>query len=105
MDAAGLIRTARLRAGLTLRELAVAADTSHSAISAYESGAKVPNVATLNRIVAGAGFGLEVDLVDRRTDRRDSSVHRGRELEQVLELAEQFPASHHSDPEYPVFGR
>lgn len=105
MNAAELIRSARRRAGLTLRELAAAADTSHSAISAYESGAKVPNVATLNRIVAGAGLELDVQLVERAVGPRADDGDRGAELEAVLELAEQFPARHDPNLNYPVFGR
>ena len=55
----GLLRSARLQAGLTLRQLAAAAHTSHSTLAAYETGAKCPTVETLNRIVEAAGFRLE----------------------------------------------
>jgi transcriptional regulator with XRE-family HTH domain len=62
MDAAGTVRTARRRAGLSLRQLARSARTSHSTLSAYESGKKVPSLATLARIVSAAGFALDLEL-------------------------------------------
>lgn len=86
MDAAQLLRTARLQAGLTLRQLAAAAHTSHSTLAAYETGAKCPTVETLNRVVEAAGFRVEGTLA-RRADQFDHTA-RGRELADVLELAE-----------------
>ena len=86
MDAARLIRSARLQAGLTLRQLAAAAHTSHSTLAAYETGAKCPTVETLNRIVEAAGFRIESRL-GRPAERFDHDA-RGRELADVLELAE-----------------
>jgi transcriptional regulator with XRE-family HTH domain len=86
MDAARLLRSARLQAGLTLRQLAAAAHTSHSTLAAYETGAKCPTVETLNRIVEAAGFRVEGNLA-RRADLFDHDA-RGRELADVLELAE-----------------
>ena len=92
MDAADLIRDARGRAGLTIRQLALRAGTSHSAIAAYESAAKAPGGPTLERILQSCGFGLWVELVPLAPfeDRQE----RGRELLDVLELAEQFRARH-----------
>jgi len=83
---------ARNRAGLSLRELGRLAGTSHSTLSAYESGDKVPTVGTLARIVRAAGFALDLELspVAVVPDR----AARGRELVEVLELAERFPARH-----------
>ena len=91
MDAARLLRSARLRAGLTLRQLAAAAQTSHSTLAAYETGAKCPTVETLNRIVLAAGFRIEGHL----TPEADPFDHadRGRELADVLELAEVLSAA------------
>jgi transcriptional regulator with XRE-family HTH domain len=86
MDAARLVRSARLGAGLTLRQLAAAAHTSHSTLAAYETGAKCPTVETLNRIVEAAGFRLEGRLCPA-AERFDRDA-RGRELADVLELAE-----------------
>jgi transcriptional regulator with XRE-family HTH domain len=95
MTSAKVLREARGRAGLSLRELAGLAGTSHSTLSAYENGAKVPSVATLERILRAAGFALEVELVPRRDA--------GRELERVLELAGHFPARHSTTLDLPVF--
>ena len=103
VDAAATLRRARLRSGLTLRALAARAETSHSALSAYESGRKVPTVETFDRIVRAAGFDLGVELtpsvggLDREA--------RGRELAEVLDLAEQFPARHTEKLDFPVFPR
>jgi transcriptional regulator with XRE-family HTH domain len=55
MEAATVLRRARRRSRLTLRELAGRAGTSHATLSAYEAGRKVPTVATLDRIVRAAG--------------------------------------------------
>ena len=103
MDAATILRRARLRAGLSLRALAARADTSHSTLSAYENGRKVPSVATLDRIVRACGYELDVAFAPAvgGSDR----TARGRELAAVLELAEQFPARHTPTLELPVFGR
>jgi len=103
VNAAQVIRSARTQAGLTLRELAVRAGTSHSAIAAYESGSKSPSASTVDRIVAAAGFALDRELRPRmRGDRR---LGRGAELAAVLELAAEFPARHSSKLMFPVFGR
>lgn len=105
MDAAALLQTARTNAGLTLRELAARANTSHSTLSAYEHGAKTPSVDTFDRIIRAAGFSLDGHLARRvRIDPR-TGLRRGEELAAVLELAAQFPARHHDDLRFPVFGR
>jgi transcriptional regulator with XRE-family HTH domain len=103
MDAAAILRRVRRRAGLTLRALAARAETSHSTLSAYETGRKVPTVDTLARIVRAAGYELAVELTPAvgGADR----AARGRELAAVLELAEQFPARHAAVLEFPVFPR
>ena len=103
MNAARTLRDARRRSGLSLRELARRAGTSHATISAYESGRVVPAVDTLDRIVRAAGFSIAADL-ERRVDPSDDGA-RGRELVEVLELAAQFPARHAPTLEMPVFGR
>jgi transcriptional regulator with XRE-family HTH domain len=92
VDAARVISDARRRAGLTIRDLARRAQTSHSAVSAYESGAKAPNTATLERIVEACGFNLKSELVPRGPF--EDRVARGREIQRVLELAEEFPTEH-----------
>lgn len=103
MNAARLIRTARLRAGLTLRQLASRAATSHSTLAAYEQGRTTPTVDTLDRVLRAAGYAADVEL-SLRMDDGDRQA-RGRELIEVLELAAMFPARHERDPEFPIFGR
>ncbi|MET0909998.1 MAG: helix-turn-helix transcriptional regulator [Ilumatobacteraceae bacterium] len=105
MDAASMIRTARRRAGLTLRELGERAQTSHSTLSAYESGRTIPNVDTLDRVLRAAGFAADVSLQHRVGTGRDGRIARGRELMEVLELAEMFPARHEPTLTFPKFGR
>ncbi|MHB8670443.1 MAG: helix-turn-helix domain-containing protein [Acidimicrobiales bacterium] len=60
--AGALIELARIRASLSQVELARRARTSQTAISAYESGAKVPSLETLERILGAAGFDLRMSL-------------------------------------------
>jgi transcriptional regulator with XRE-family HTH domain len=102
MDAAATLRTARRRAGLSLRELATRAGTSHATLSAYEQGHKAPSVATFARVLRAAGFDAAVTLDPAvgGSDPRD----RGRELKEALELAAMFPARHHRSLRYPRFG-
>jgi transcriptional regulator with XRE-family HTH domain len=100
MHAREIVREARQRAGLSQRLLAQRAGTSHSTLAAYETGAKVPTLHTLLRVVEGAGFRLEmrVAAVAPFDDRRE----RGAELARVLELAELFPAKHDDELAYPL---
>ncbi|HEY5108038.1 MAG TPA: helix-turn-helix transcriptional regulator [Acidimicrobiales bacterium] len=100
MDSAATVRLARERSGLSLRELAARADTSHSALAAYEAGRVHPSFDKVRHIVESAGFDLEVTLVPR-PGRDDAD--RGRELEEVLALAEQFPARHAAELVFPTF--
>jgi transcriptional regulator with XRE-family HTH domain len=63
MEAGSLLREARLRAGLTQRELARVADVPQPAISRIERGHVSPRLDTLDQLLKGCGLGL--DLVDR----------------------------------------
>jgi transcriptional regulator with XRE-family HTH domain len=103
MDAGALVRRARREAGLSLRTMARRAGTSHSTLAAYEAGAKTPSVPTLERLLRAAGFEMIVEL--RRSVGGADLEARGRELAEVLDLAEQFPARHTRKLAYPVFGR
>lgn len=103
MDVSALLRRARRESGLSLRALAERAGTSHSTLAAYEARRKEPSLATLERLLRAAGFELDIEIrpcvggLDREA--------RGRELAEVLTLAEQFPARHARRLRYPVFGR
>jgi transcriptional regulator with XRE-family HTH domain len=57
-----LILDARIRAGLSQRELAGRAETSAAAINAYENGRRNPTVARLQAILGAAGFDLRVRI-------------------------------------------
>jgi len=103
MDASALIRRARREARLSLRSMAAGARTSHSTLSAYEAGTKTPSIPTLERLLRVAGFELVFEL-RRRVGGPDPEA-RGRELAEVLDLAEQFPARHTRRLAYPLFGR
>ena len=59
MDAARVLRQARRRAGLTQRALASKAGVPQSQIARIETGATVPRVDTLDRLLEACGEGLE----------------------------------------------
>ncbi len=103
MDASALLRRARVEAGLSLRSMAERAGTSHSTLAAYEAGRKAPSIKTLERLLRAAGFELGLEM--RRCVGGPDRQARGRELAEVLLLAEQFPARHARTLKYPVFGR
>jgi transcriptional regulator with XRE-family HTH domain len=60
--AAGLVRLARSRAGLTQRQLAERAGVPQSVIARIESGARQPTIPTLERVLAGAGVEIRYRL-------------------------------------------
>lgn len=61
-DAAALLREARKAAGLSQRQLAQLADTSQSAISAYEAGRREPTLPILDRMIRASGHRLGLSL-------------------------------------------
>ena len=101
--AARTLRTARAGAGLSLRQLARRAGTSHPTLIAYEQGRKSPTVATFLRILDACGYAVDFDLSPRI--RWQDGIPRGEELEAVLALAAQFPARAERKMAYPVFPR
>ena len=78
-----LLQEARRRSGLSRRKLAQLGGTSASTLSAYESGASVPSVVTLERLLRAAGFEAEVSL--RRAPPNDE-----RELTEKIEALFSF---------------
>jgi transcriptional regulator with XRE-family HTH domain len=100
MNSVSTLRLAREQSGLSLRELAARAGTSHFALAAYEAGRVHPSYEKIFYILANAGFDLAVTLVPR-SGRSDEG--RERELEEVLTLAEQFPARHAAELTFPPF--
>jgi uncharacterized protein len=68
LTAAGLLRQARQRAGMSQVELAARAGVAQSVISAYESGRRQPSVPTLAALIEATGFELATAV--RRQPRR-----------------------------------
>src|SRR5690349_11785226 len=62
--ASKLVRDARMRRGLSQRDLAQRAKVAQSSVANIESGRRQPSVAMLERILAAAGFRLDVGLVN-----------------------------------------
>ncbi len=60
MEIATLIRHARHTAGITQVELARDAGTAQPAVAAYESGARTPGIATLERLLDACEHDIEV---------------------------------------------
>jgi predicted nucleotidyltransferase/DNA-binding XRE family transcriptional regulator len=60
--AGGLLRRARLGAGMSQAELAFRAGVAQSVISAYEAGRRQPSLPTLARLIDSAGSDLVVDI-------------------------------------------
>ena len=63
--AAALLQLARLKAGMSQRELAERASVPATMISAYERDKRQPSLATLLRLVHAAGFELTMKLEPR----------------------------------------
>src|SRR5215218_8026843 len=59
-DVATIIRRARTGAGLTQRQLAKRTGTSQPALARYESGAALPSLPTLERLLSGCGRQLRI---------------------------------------------
>jgi len=74
-----------------LRALAERAGTSHSALAAYESNAKVPRADTMYRVLEAAGWRLVVMRADDLD--WDERVAKGRELEELLRFTAHFLTS------------
>jgi len=102
LKAGRLLKNARLKARLSLRELAARASTSHSTIAAYEQGRKAPGIDVYIRLLNACG--ADLNLVNSPRLHFPEARERGKELEEVLNLAEQFPARHKSHIQYPRFG-
>ena len=89
MAGADTITQARLRAGISKRELARRANTSPAAIVEYESGRRSPTVDTLARLVDACGLGYNITL--HSTAARERRNMAGKRLSQVLALADSLP--------------
>jgi len=81
--AATIIKRAREIAGITQAELARRSGIAAPTISAYENGRRDPKVDSLLRLLDACGLDLRLQESMR--------VHRGRRLDQVLDLASVLP--------------
>jgi transcriptional regulator with XRE-family HTH domain len=96
-----LLQEARRRSGLSRRRLAQRGGTSPSTLSAYESGASVPSVATLERLLRAAGFEAEVNLRPvPPTDERELTE----KIEALFSFVDTLPRRRRGPLRYPVFG-
>ena len=68
MDVGALIKQARWERNLTQRQLAARLGTPPSTLSRYESGAALPSLPMLDRILAECGKDLAATLVQRHAD-------------------------------------
>ena len=68
--AAALLREARMRAGLSQRDLAKKAGTAQSVIARIERGQTSPTLETLERLLAAAGVELHASLAVKERDER-----------------------------------
>lgn len=80
------MRQARKAAALTQRELADRVETAQSAVAAYESGARVPTLVTLRRLLDACDHDLR--LVARPRVRRSASSLRDIAEQMRLDLSE-----------------
>jgi transcriptional regulator with XRE-family HTH domain len=103
MDAGATLQAARMRAGLSQARLASLTGTSQATISAYESGAKQPSVATFSRLLAATGTRLTVDRMAAPVvePSRAELERAGRTLAQVIALAEALPVEHEPKLRFP----
>ncbi len=102
MNTPSVIAQARLRSGLTQKELARRAGTSQATLSAYEHGAKAPTIRVLQRLLGAAGSRLVVaDLPGEAAIAPDRQAATARTLGEVLALAEALPVKHDADLAYP----
>ncbi len=100
MDVPAVLRAARREAGLSQAALAARAGTSQAAISAYESGAKSPSPAVLDRILRATGRRLAVTGAGDGPSRAEQ-LELARKLSDVLSLAEALPSRHSPELSYP----
>lgn len=107
MDAASLLREARLAAGLSQAELADRSGTSQATLSDYERGAKTPSAATLERILAAGGRRLTSEPASRhvRSPGVAAFQRSGHALLEVIELAAQLPTDHSRERLFPGLPR
>ena len=96
-----LLQEARRRSGLSRRNLAQRGGTSASTLSAYESGASVPSVSTLERLLRAAGFEAEANL---RPLPPTNEPELRKKIEALFSFVDALPRRRRGPLKYPVFG-
>lgn len=91
-----LLRTARIRAGVTQAELARRAGMPRSVVNAYERGTREPRVGALQALLRALGLTLGLEPVSRVDERRSA-----RELYAALQLADSLPRRPRRTLRYP----
>lgn len=93
MTPATLIRTVRLRRGLTQAQLARRARTSQPAVSAYEHGRRDPTVSVLRKLVEAGGERLELRAAGPAAEIPPAATpeESARRLADVLSVADAVP--------------
>jgi predicted nucleotidyltransferase/DNA-binding XRE family transcriptional regulator len=86
-SAAGLLRDARQRAGMTQPQLAERAGVAQSVISAYETGRREPSFPMLVKLIEATGHDLVVDLTRKALPPGARLDHIRRHRDAVVELA------------------
>lgn len=81
LDIGALLRRARSQRGLTQRDLASLTGVAQTTIARIESGRHQPTVATLSRLLDGAGFRATISLVNTRHPSMLLDQHRDAILE------------------------
>lgn len=105
MDIGQLIADCRYKVGLSRRELARRAGTSASTLTAYEAGTKIPSVRTLERILRATGHQLAIGVRPILGPDQPFPEARGKEVADLLDLADRLPADHDEQLTYPVLAR
>ncbi|MGH3029868.1 MAG: helix-turn-helix domain-containing protein [Gaiellaceae bacterium] len=94
MTTGELMRSARLRAGLSQGELAERLELPRSSIARWETDAVEPGFSTVRRVLQGCGFDLSLALVpyepDPEREARIREVQRLTPQERLHEMVERL---------------
>lgn len=93
-----LIRTVRVRRGLTQVELARRAGTTQPVVSAYEHGRRDPTYATLRKLIEATGERFEIGASPAPSSlpQATSADEHGKRLLDALSLADAVPSRRRS---------
>ncbi len=92
MELTTLIRDARQAAGITQQELATRAGTAQPAVAAYESGARAPNLGTLQRLLGACEYDVELRARPRMRRGAASLAELGQTIKEELERGDEQDA-------------